>query len=546
MALGTTLVVAVLVATLGLIMASASITHLQLMARMHNEATARDLARSALHLAIDRVFTRAEYGTAGESLEVALPGVEGVAVLAFGEPEAELLKLSRSTNNLLGASSVTAADGQTVPAEACYLVAEGRCRGVTRRVEAILARPPFPYAVASDGPIVSAGGLEVGSRDPADPARLLPADVLSNAPGQSVVLGPECTIKGDIRAHGQIQLDPAGGTLVEGQVLPNQDASEVPPLEAASFDPGATAAPLQAHYTRADLTGRLRSSGPVTVAGDLALEGALLYVDGDLTVGGSLTGSGIVVTTGRLTVGAQADVAAADKVALLAQGGIRLQGQGKSGSRLRGLVYTEGPLEATQIRLEGALVAREAQSQVSLRDVAVLRDPAASRVEVQTGAGGDLQGLVGKYVFMDDQGHVAVGHGGAWQQLPDPSRDYYKVFVRPAEGSAVNISICRDQMGEKAIDPNSFRNIYQDDVVLADLAAADASALQRLLADLGNPSPTQESAPGLMSPAAVAGLLAMVVSSNSASPGQTGVYVVNLSQVLPLAQAARILLWREP
>ncbi len=578
--LGTTLIVVALVATLGFIVASASVNHLQLMARSGNQAYASDLARSAVALALDRVFAQPEFGappTAGRTVTVHLPGApEGsLGVLTFDPAEATALEVPVSTNNLQGAGSVVSPSGQTVPTQACHLVAVGRCRGVTRQVEVILARPPFPYAIVSEGPIVSLGGLLVGSLDPAHPGpapeHLQPADLQSNAAGAGAIqLGPDSLIKGDVRAHGEIELNE---TEVLGQVLAHQDPRSVPRMQVADYDPGSSAATLQPHYGDADLTGRLRASQAVAVDGDLRLQGALLYVDGDLTVDGSLLGSGIVVTTGRLTVRGQAEMASSDKLAILARQGIQLEGKGKASSSLRGVVYTEGGLSARQLRLEGALVAHGGDQEardVQLNDVAVVRDPAAAKVSVAPAAGptplpsgaspGNLAGLGGTDIYIDADGHVAVGdigQGDAWQRLPNPlTEDYFRVQLQSTSNGKSYIVMCRDRGGRASTSPLYFslaEDVPQDHAV-------DGQGMSALLAELRLVAGTSD--PSLRTLGALQGLIAAGVQarqgpaqgspapaqpSPTAGPAEPGatVYTVDPSSVLPLADAARIMLWRE-
>lgn len=412
--LGTTLIVVALVATLGFVVVSTSVSHLQVMSRTSNAALADDLARSALNLGLARIYQDRDFGTRtneDRTLTVELPsapaGSQGV--LTFDPNRADL---PLSTNNLNGPGSQIDRAGKMVPSQSVLLVAEGRCRGVTRHVEAVLHVPPFPYAAASDGPIVSGGGLQVGSLDANTPpgtpvVDLKPATILSNARDpQSIVLGPASTIKGDLLAGGGIQLDPGGGTNVIGQLYPNSDPRAVPRMIASDFDPGPSAAPLAATYNQADFTGKLRRDGDMEVASDLHLQGALLYVDGGLTVRGSLNGSGIVVTTGKLRIEGQAEMQGSDKVALLSQGGIELLGKGRASSNLRGVIYSEGGFLARQVRLEGALISNkgdQAAREVLLQDVSLLKDPSASKVTVQDTPAGPSNGQTTLYLDLNGQ-----------------------------------------------------------------------------------------------------------------------------------------------
>ncbi|GMU51625.1 MAG: hypothetical protein AMXMBFR33_07710 [Candidatus Xenobia bacterium] len=390
--LGITLVVVALVFTLGMVVASASVSHLSLMTRTANAARADDLARSALALAVEKLFNDQRFGTRSgedETVTVSLPfAPEGSQGMVSFEPGKGV---PVSLNNLLGSESTVGSGGQVVPLQSAHLVAVGNCRGVTRTVEAVLHLPPFPYAVASAGPVHSGGGLEVGAvgaglSSASGISELKPAHLLTNATGSSALtLGPRTTIKGDLLSSGGIRLDPSGGTKVEGQVLPDQEPRTIPRLRLEDYDPEALDKPyveLASGFDQdTELTGSMKREGDFRVDGDLKLRGALIYVEGDVEVTGALTGSGLLVTTGKLKVGGQTRMVSSDRMAILSRGGIELEGKGKASSNLRGVVYTEGGLKAREIRLEGTLLA-QTQGQVQLDETRLIQDPNASHVEI--------------------------------------------------------------------------------------------------------------------------------------------------------------------
>lgn len=534
--LGTTLIVVALVATLGFIVVGTSISHLQVMSHTSNAAVANDLARSVLHLALARVYQDPQFGTrAGEdrSLSITLPNApEGSQGLLTFDPANSDVPLS--TNNLEGPGSVIDPAGKMVPSQSVLFVAEGRCRGVTRRVEAVLHLPPFPYAAASDGPIVSTGGLQVGSVDADTPAGapvadLKPATILSNAlDAEAIVLGPNSTIKGDLRAGGGIQLDPGGGTTVLGQLYPHSDPRAVPRLVATDYDPGTGAASLDPTYTDASFTGKLRRDGDLEVAHDLELQGALLYVDGDLTVHGSLTGSGILVTTGKLRVEGQTQMDSSDKVALLAQKGVQLLGKGRASSSLRGLIYTEGGFEAQQIRLEGALISSQGgptSDAVRLEDVSLLKDDSASKVTVDIAptmsAGSGNMAALHLHTF-----GAIISH----EEVPDPppANFLYAQIIAQPDGT-VYYYACEHLGGQKTKETQG----YGDPAVVNQPGQPFYQTLNGKLQDRDYQQ-----------------MLRQVFQSGSggirgggATPGET--ITVDPSRLLPLSDAARIVLWRQ-
>ncbi|MEW6283337.1 MAG: hypothetical protein AB1758_32310, partial [Candidatus Eremiobacterota bacterium] len=150
LSLGSTLLVACLVVTLGLALSGVSVTHLNLSARATSSSSARDLARSVLALAVERIQGNADFGVTGpatdvDPLRVRFGAAPGEGLLTFDPAEARRLGIPLSVNNLAGGRSLTAPDGQTVPTQSAYLVAVGRSGGLQRRVEAVLHLPPFPY-----------------------------------------------------------------------------------------------------------------------------------------------------------------------------------------------------------------------------------------------------------------------------------------------------------------------------------------------------------------------------------------------------------------
>jgi hypothetical protein len=533
--LGTTLVVVALVATLGFVVTAASVSHLRLMSHTTNEAYALDLARSTVHLGIERIFRDRAFGTRAaedRTLTVDFPDAPAGSrgVLTFDPNQAGAMKIPLSLNNLDGPKSQSAPSGQVVPTQAIYFVAQGNCKGVTRQLEVILYKPSFPYAAFSDGPIFSSGGLQVASRDAASSAetdilKMKPADLLSNATGsRSIVLGPDSIIHGDLRSSGQIQLDAAGGTRVLGQLWPNQDPRTVPALRAEDYAPGSDAVPLDSSYTQAAFTGKLRRAGNLDVSGDLDLQGALLYVEGDLTVNGGVKGSGVVVTLGKLTIRGQTEMVTADKVALLSKGGIELQGQGRVGSNLRGVIYTEGGLSAHQLRLEGALISRKSQQQVQLEQVSLLKDPSAATVKVTVPAAS-----VGcKQVFFDSN-HKVYPDDQTTKDTVQNGDYFFMKFSQNPDGS-IHYHVCRNHIAPGA--PGQILERQLGDISSRALSNPQDPVVGQMLAILHLTYPQFSQLLGLSQG-----------GPGSQEPGS--VITVDPSQLLPMAEALRITLWRE-
>lgn len=395
--LGSTLLVVALLATLGFALAGVSISHLSLLAKTTGQQRAQNLARSVVAEAIARVLADPAYGKGRlptEILEVKSP--EGVARLAFDPDTAHDWGVAPSTNNIEGPDSVEGPAGSVVPAASVHLVGVGSADGVTQVVEAYLNVPPFPYAIASSGPVRTQGGVLVAGIKPGqvlgpdpDPADLLPADLLSNATLQDAVyLGANTTISGNVETAGGVLLSDHSSISILGELRQHSGQRPVPEIDTDHFDPQLRGMAYEA--VQGDVppvvSGAVRSDQSVVANQGLELDGALLFVDGDLSIRGGLKGNGVVVVTGRTTVEGAVDISSAGSVALLSRGQIDLTGQGQHSSRFRGLVYTEQGFRADQVTLEGTLVVAGGQETgVSLKDARMLFDPLAAVVPVPSG-----------------------------------------------------------------------------------------------------------------------------------------------------------------
>lgn len=438
--LGSTLLVTAIVALLGFALAAASVTHISLMTRTGNTSSALDLARSATQLAMGHLFTDKTWkGT------VSYTGPDGTskAYVTFLPSDAASLGLPLSLNNLAGATSTQAADGQLLPQEAAYIVSSARVNGMTRQVRAVVHLPPFPFAAASDGPILSPGNLVVGSLKPGQdpnspPDKLMPSDLMSNdTTPVALTLGPATTIRGDVRAGGGVSIDP--GTIISGKVLTQQSPRTVPAMDPAKYDPAVLNQPyvdLESTYPESTtFTGTLKRAGDVTVNGDLKLDRGLVFITGDMTINGGVSGAGILVVLGDLTVKGQTNVQADSRVAILSKGLVSLEGQGTASSIVKGLIYSEKGVSAKQLKLQGALVARNpappAQGPpVTLDKVRLLNDGAMLQPDYGVLAnGGEDQNDAG---YFDSQSGT-LQTGDVSRALAPPSAP-----TQPADGDTLS------------------------------------------------------------------------------------------------------------
>lgn len=266
-----------------------------------------------------------------------------------------------------------------------HLVGQGEYLGVTRRVEAIVTLPPYPYAIASSGPIESDGELLVGALDaqasegPITPDTLYPAHLASNDPVEtSISLGPRTTIVGDVRSVGGLRL--SDGVVVKGQTLSYGEPVALPEISLESYDPEAAQTGYQVlpnELSGATISGTARAPSDLTVFGDLDLDQGKLYVNGHLTVYGLVSGRGLVVAKDGATITTGARVAGGQAV-LLSGNDVELKGGGPLGSFFQGMVYCEGAFEASDITVVGSFISKGSQAAVRLKNARVLGDSSAT------------------------------------------------------------------------------------------------------------------------------------------------------------------------
>lgn len=380
---GASLVFVLVVATLGFlaafVLAGSTSAHLSFAQRSSRVVRARLLAEAAVTRAVAELQQDPLYGQAGASITVTFPGDPPGAHgrLTFAEGGG-----FSSTYNLDSDTSRPGAQGRLVPPHSVHLIGEGECLGVLRRVEAIVTLPPYPYALASSGPIVSDGELLVGSLDESSssdlvtPESLAPAHLASNHPDpSSISLGPRTTVVGDVRSVGGLEL--SQGVVIKGQTLAYGEPVALPEIPLESYDPrqGQTGyQQLPSELTEATISGAARADGDLTVYGELTLDQGKLYVDGHLTVRGPLSGRGLIVASQGASLYTGARITGGEAV-LLSGGDVLLQGGGPLGSFFQGMVYAEGSFQASDITVVGSFISRGEGAGVRLRNARVLGNP---------------------------------------------------------------------------------------------------------------------------------------------------------------------------
>jgi hypothetical protein len=397
LSLGNTLIVVAVAATLAFTIAAASLTHLNYSTRVKNGILAQNIAESTLSLVVERLLSedQRELGTlrdAASSQEFALSG--GTGRLTFNKQQAETWKVPVSSNNLSSDSSMEGHDPTLpIPKNSAQLVASGTFNGVRRTVEAVLYVPPFPYAVASAGPFHSDGHLEVGALDTlpeagAQPSseEILSANLASNAPGaESLVLGPESRVSGDVRSPGGVKTDKT--VYIGGQIRSGADPIQIPKENVTSYDPELLGKPnLQTlpsgDSSKPTIQGFAKVKGNLDVSGGLKLDNGVLYVDGDLHIEGGITGKGALFVTRNLTLSGATQMQTDNKVAVLAGGDVAVYGSGTYSSLFQGLLYNEGSFKAERITLMGVFIQNNAAKPVEISDARVYYSPTQGSLDL--------------------------------------------------------------------------------------------------------------------------------------------------------------------
>ncbi len=376
MGLPSVLALACLLASIVFVLLATTLSSHGLVNRLEQKTRARLLAEAAVQRCLLKLRTNPEFGLQpGDGLTVTLPGnPEGAQGEIHFEP---------SCNNLAGAEARPSANGLSVPAHCALLIASGRSRSQLSRLQVLVRRSEFPYVLASQGPVVSAGATRVGSLPEAGQSQLQPGHLASNSGlEQAVELGPDSFVSGDLRAVGGVVLAPQA--TVAGQTLAHSSQVQLPKIDLRGYDPLQTGTPFQDLPVLTgdqSLAGTCRCSTDMTVQGHLELHGASLFVDGDLTVSRGISGAGLLVVMGRTQV-AQGIQIEGDQAVLLSRGTVSLTGSGVKSSQFHGLVYTEGGFLAQQVSITGTFIASGSDAPTRIQDSQLLYDPGVTHLEL--------------------------------------------------------------------------------------------------------------------------------------------------------------------
>jgi hypothetical protein len=209
----------------------------------------------------------------------------------------------------------------------------------------------------------------------------------------SVVFGEDTSVKGDVAALGEIIMENPGD--LDGERIRLEEPKTLISLDINTYDPqaqGQTYAPYSPSLAKV-ADGRARHDGDLVLT-NLVLERGVLFVDGDLEITGRVEGEGAIVCTGNLTVTGQLNLQS-DFLAILADGDVTVNGQGAEdfnspsggGTRVQGLVYSNGSFTAKDATLVGAVVSSKINGATKLERVNFGHVPEAASFDITVDAG---------------------------------------------------------------------------------------------------------------------------------------------------------------
>ncbi|MGV8124491.1 MAG: hypothetical protein AB2L14_32485 [Candidatus Xenobiia bacterium LiM19] len=393
--MGTVLMAMTLASILAFTLAATGLFHLNVCSRADNALQARNYAESGISRCLEKVIADVYFGEArNETIEIN-ENETIVGQLSFDPAQAKKRDIPFSTNNIMNSASINGCGNRLVPANSIRIVSKGSCNGVTRKIEAIVHIPPFPYCIATSGKFSSEGSIMVGSvmnpddiKPRIDYGKLFPGNIVSNSrANDAVFLNGRGIITGDLRTSGNVKIEPGSSINVKGELRSHAEPVGIIPINIQSYDPIGKAGVqhLRNFLNNPKVEGYCRVTNNLNVTGDIQLNGSLLYVEGDLNVTGGVKGSGAVVVTGKTRINKGADISSDNLVALLSKGDIRLGGLGRAEfSSFQGIVYTEGNFDARNISVCGAFVNNGTESStVTLSDARMIKVSSYSQVDVE-------------------------------------------------------------------------------------------------------------------------------------------------------------------
>lgn len=361
-----------------LTMVTMAVQHLHFSGMAYQQQAAKNLAEQAIQRALIKIVEsdNQSWGanrTVAEEIVIdnSLYPTGSRGIVLFNKTRASSQKLPFSTNNFNGTGEQAGDLKRSVPLNTLHLVGTGLCGEAQKTVEALYYVPPFPSALASEGPVHSSGPLLVaGVKDPSQfnghyenlpPDLRAPSHVFSNSSDEkAVVLQAGAVIKGNVGAHGGID---AAAAKIQGERRPYSEKQPLPKIDMDSLfarldqqiGKDTLGSSISGDY---NLEWNAQCNDNLHITGSLKLNQGVLFVKGNLEVDGGITGEGVIYVGGTTTVHRGADFHSSDQVALMSKQKIVLDGAGQNDYFFQGMLYCEQEIQAREITVLGACIAR--------------------------------------------------------------------------------------------------------------------------------------------------------------------------------------------
>jgi hypothetical protein len=294
--------------------------------------------------------------------------------------------------------------GRTVPDGMIHIVSTGYCKGQYRTIECLVEKPPFPFGLATSGPIVSNDPLIVKGTSTLesykDGEEDRPGHIVCNSPeGVTIGAAPPGSgkatlISGFLKSTGPATVEQPA--TIRGGIRTFADESTLVDIDISKFNlsgQDGVVTLIDNVYNQAqemDVMYRY-TGGHLQYMSRVNLKQAMLYVDGDLTIHGPVTGQGLIVVNGNATFNSGSNLDGTNKMAILASGDITIRG---NDNFFTGLIYSEGNFNASNVTIVGNTIVSSSDSskgRAELDNVTIVANDETADMTIVVNSSGVLQ-----------------------------------------------------------------------------------------------------------------------------------------------------------
>ncbi|MEW6281547.1 MAG: hypothetical protein AB1758_23255, partial [Candidatus Eremiobacterota bacterium] len=355
-----------------------------------NQELAQSEAEAALAELLARLAETPSYGMSGNET------IRGTATPGLNERHAfHILTFDRGQTDFAFSTNATGGGGpappplsgslgRPVPSGTIHAVATGYCRGQYCTLEAVIENPPFPYGLATSGPV----------RSPASPLVVKgvsnlaawqntgqddrPGHVFSNSTdGVRIGVGPDPTkhtyVSGFVRSVGTVSIDQPATVL--GGIRSGAPSLDLPVIDLEQMRNSGqigVALVVDRNLPSQILDIAYYCNDDVYFNGPVEMRNAFVFSERSITINGGLRGVGAIVALGDVILNGDSALSASDHVALLARGKITIRG---SGNYFTGIVFSETGIDAKNLTVAGNVIANSPlpnQGSADLEQVTIL------------------------------------------------------------------------------------------------------------------------------------------------------------------------------